>query len=130
VSKRSADRFTGPGTGMIEDDSSGRPRVRQVLAPPLSKRDLEAIKKWFVDYTTWMRAHPHGIAARDRTNNHGTWRVIGCIRTFDGRFRKRSPTPTIDFQTVVLPNQEAADGRFPHELGQTRPYGYSLFNLE
>src|SRR5215216_2479462 len=34
------------------------------------------------------------------------------------------------FKTVLLPNQMAADGSFPLEMKRTKPYGYSLFNLE
>ncbi|RQV97187.1 alginate lyase, partial [bacterium] len=30
----------------------------------------------------------------------------------------------------LLPNQMAADGSFPLELDRTKPYGYSLFNLD
>ena len=33
------------------------------------------------------------------------------------------------FKTVLV-QQMAADGSFPRELGRTKPYGYSLFNLE
>jgi hypothetical protein len=33
------------------------------------------------------------------------------------------------FKTVLL-EQMAPDGSFPRELGRTKPYGYSLFNLE
>ena len=33
------------------------------------------------------------------------------------------------FKTVLL-QQMAPDGSFPRELGRTKPYGYSLFNLE
>jgi hypothetical protein len=31
---------------------------------------------------------------------------------------------------VLVPNQIAADGSFPEELRRTKPYGYSLFNLD
>jgi Alginate lyase len=34
------------------------------------------------------------------------------------------------FETVLIANQLAADGSFPLELRRTKPYGYSLFNLE
>ena len=34
------------------------------------------------------------------------------------------------FKTVLLPQQMAADGSFPLELERTKPYGYSLFNLD
>jgi hypothetical protein len=31
---------------------------------------------------------------------------------------------------VLLPDQMAADGSFPRETERTKPYGYSLFNLD
>ncbi|HEY2943828.1 MAG TPA: alginate lyase family protein [Vicinamibacteria bacterium] len=34
------------------------------------------------------------------------------------------------FKTVLLPSQMAADGSFPEQLRRTKPYGYSLLNLE
>jgi hypothetical protein len=34
------------------------------------------------------------------------------------------------FKNVLLPNQMAPDGSFPLELKRTKPYGYSLFNLD
>ena len=33
------------------------------------------------------------------------------------------------FKTILV-QQMATDGSFPRELGRTKPYGYSLFNLE
>jgi hypothetical protein len=34
------------------------------------------------------------------------------------------------FKTVLVPNQMSGDGRFDLEMKRTKPYGYSLFNLE
>ena len=34
------------------------------------------------------------------------------------------------FKEVLLPNQMAQDGSFPKELARTKPYSYSLFNLD
>jgi hypothetical protein len=34
------------------------------------------------------------------------------------------------YKNVLLPNQMAADGSFPQELRRTKPYGYSIFNLD
>jgi hypothetical protein len=34
------------------------------------------------------------------------------------------------YRTVLVPNQIAPDGSFPEELRRTKPYGYSLFNLD
>ena len=34
------------------------------------------------------------------------------------------------FKEVFVPNQMAADGSFPLELKRTKPYGYSIFQLD
>lgn len=34
------------------------------------------------------------------------------------------------YKEVLLPNQMAEDGSFPRETARTKPYGYSLFNLD
>jgi hypothetical protein len=34
------------------------------------------------------------------------------------------------YEEILLPNQMATDGSFPLELSRTKPYGYSIFNLD
>ena len=34
------------------------------------------------------------------------------------------------FKDILLPEQMAEDGSFPLELSRTKPYGYSLFNID
>jgi hypothetical protein len=34
------------------------------------------------------------------------------------------------YKEVLIPGQMASDGSFPLELKRTKPYGYSLFNLD
>jgi Alginate lyase len=36
----------------------------------------------------------------------------------------------IRYKTILLPDQMAADGSFPLEITRTKPYGYSIFNLD
>jgi hypothetical protein len=77
-----------------------------------------------------MNTHPYGIAERDAKNNHGTcW--VAQVAAFANSPAMRThgllPRP---LQTVLIPNQEKADGSFPEELRRTKPYGYSLFNLD
>jgi hypothetical protein len=125
-------RFTGRGTGIIDTIHLVEvARAIEVLAPTLSKRDSEAEKRWFADYTAWMMTHPYGIAERDATNNHGTCWVmqVAAFAHLTGD-EKTLAFANNRFKTVLLPNQEAADGSFPQEMKRTKPYGYSLFNLE
>src|SRR5208282_1078556 len=64
-------------------------------------------------------------------NNRGTcWvmQVAACAHLTGDE--KTLAYATDRFKTVLLPNQEAADGSFPQEMRRTKPYGYSLFNLE
>jgi len=64
-------------------------------------------------------------------NNHGTCWVMqaAAFASFVGdnarldECRKR-------FKEVLLLDQMAPDGSFPRELKRTKPYGYSLFNLD
>jgi alginate lyase len=123
-------RFTGRGTGII-DTIHLVEVARAIEALPLSKPDLDAIKKWFADYTAWMMTHAYGIAERDATNNHGTCWVmqVAAFAHLTGD-AKTLAYANERFKTVLLPNQEAADGSFPQEMKRTKPYGYSLFNLE
>ena len=34
------------------------------------------------------------------------------------------------FKNILIPNQMPADGSFPLELKRTKPYVYSLFNID
>jgi hypothetical protein len=125
-------RFTGRGTGIIDTIHLVEvARAIEVLQPVLAKRDVTGIKKWFADYTAWMMTHPYGIAERDATNNHGTCWVMQVAAfahlTGDEKILQYAKDR---FKTVLLPNQEAAGGSFPQEMRRTKPYGYSLFNLE
>jgi hypothetical protein len=92
---------------------------------------LNKIKAWFTRYLQWLTTHPFGKAEMNAANNHGTcWvmQVASFARfTGDGELlnfcRDR-------YKTVLLPGQMAADGSFPLELKRTKPYGYSIFNLD
>jgi hypothetical protein len=97
----------------------------------LSQTDLVGIKKWFADYLVWLTTSKNGIDERDAKNNHGTCWVmqVAAFAHLTGdeqqlRYCRER------FKTVLAPNQIAANGSFPEELRRTKPYGYSLFNLE
>lgn len=97
----------------------------------LPAADAAPIKAWFRDYLAWLTTSAYGIDERDRGNNHGTcWvmqvaafaRMLGDQKTLDS-CRTR-------FKTWLLPNQMFQDGSFPLEMRRTKPYGYSLFQLD
>jgi Alginate lyase len=127
-------RFTGRGIGII--DTLHLVEVARALsvlekAPAPSKADLAAIRQWFEQYVEWMTTHKYGIDERNAKNNHGTCWVLQVAEF--ARFTRN--TKLIDYcrdryKTVLLPNQMGKDGSFPLELARTKPYGYSLFNLD
>jgi Alginate lyase len=123
-------KFTGRGTGII-DTLHLVEVARAASRVGLPAADLAGVKKWFVAYTEWMNTHPYGISERDALNNHGTCWVtqVAAFTEFTGD-AKLTAYCRDRFTTVLIPNQEAADGSFPQELKRTKPYGYSLFNLD
>jgi hypothetical protein len=123
-------RFTGRGTGIIDTIHLVEvARAAEIL--PLSKSDREGVRKWFSAYLAWMTTHPYGIDERDAKNNHATCWVMqtAAFAHFTGDAERLSDCRT-RFKTILIPHQMAADGSFPLELQRTKPYGYSLFNLE
>jgi hypothetical protein len=106
-------------------------RAASVLEPALAEADRKGIKGWFVHYLDWLTTHEYGTTERDAKNNHGTCWVLQAAEFA----RYVGSAPVTDFcrqryRTVLLPNQLAADGSFPQELRRTKPYGYSLFQLD
>ncbi|MCU0646323.1 MAG: alginate lyase family protein, partial [bacterium] len=100
-------------------------------SPAMSAKNLEGIKNWFAEYLHWLTTSENGVDERERKNNHGTCWVMQVAEFA----RLTGNNELLDycrnrFKTVLLPNQMAADGSFPLELARTKPYGYSLFNLD
>ncbi|MGN8039083.1 alginate lyase family protein [Chitinophaga sp. 22321] len=127
-------RATGRGIGII--DTIHLMEVVQALrimekAGAIPPADLEAFRNWFSSYLEWLTTHPYGKDEMNAANNHGTCWVmqVAAFARFVGN------QTLIDFcisryKTVLLPSQMANDGSFPRELKRTKPYGYSLFNLD
>jgi hypothetical protein len=123
-------RFTGRGTGII-DTLHLVEVARSAYKLPLSDGDAAGIKGWFSDYTRWMTTHKYGTDERDAKNNHGTcWCTqVAAFAQLTGD-KEQTAYCRDRLTTVLIPNQMAPDGSFPEELRRTKPYGYSLFNLD
>jgi hypothetical protein len=125
---------TGRGIGII--DTLHLVEVTKAITAiensgALSKADLLAIKSWFSIYLNWITTHEYGISERDNGNNHSVcWTMQ--VAAFAALIKDEK---TMDFcrdfyKTTLLQNQMEKDGSFPLELKRTKPYGYSLFNLD
>jgi hypothetical protein len=127
-------RVSGRGVGII--DTLHLVEVARAVealdgAPGLSASERNGVRSWFADYVEWMTTHEYGLAERDAKNNHATCWVlqVAAFARLAGRddlirfCRER-------FKSVLLPDQMAPDGGFPQETRRSKPYAYSLFNLE
>ena len=93
--------------------------------------DRLKIHQWFTDYLNWVTTHPYGIDERNAKNNHGTCWIMQVSAFADLVKDKALLDYCKDrFLNVIIPNQMNERGAFPLELKRTKPYGYSLFNLD
>jgi hypothetical protein len=125
---------TGRGTGIIDTIHL----VEAVRAIPLlegsgtlSRPEMRGLRGWFDAYMHWMTTSKNGQEERDAKNNHGTcWLMqVSEFAAFTTN-RELSEFSRTRFKAVLVPEQIAANGRFPLELSRTKPYGYCLFNLD
>lgn len=127
-------RTTGRGIGIIDTIHLVEvTRALEVLEPSgaLTPAEYRRVRAWFADYLTWLTTSRHGIEERDAKNNHGTCWVmqVASFARFTGNDALLAAMRT-RFKDVLVPGQLASDGSFPLELRRTKPYGYSLFNLD
>jgi len=127
-------RFTGRGIGII-DTIQLMEVVEGLMAmmkeATIDQSTLNDIRSWFKQYLEWLTTHQYGKDEMNAANNHGTCWVMQ-VATF-AKFT--SDEKLMEFcrqryKTVLLPDQMAQDGSFPQELRRTKPYGYSIFNLD
>ncbi|MDE1175060.1 MAG: alginate lyase family protein [Edaphobacter sp.] len=106
-------------------------RAATLLANASALNNSREVRRWFADYLEWMRTSKNGQEERDAENNHGTCWVLQAAEfaRFTGSdevvqwCRER-------FRTVLVPKQIAPDGSLPLELARTKPYSYSLFDMD
>ncbi|WP_246113172.1 alginate lyase family protein [Segetibacter aerophilus] len=127
-------RFTGRGIGII-DTIQLMEVVQGLLAMEAStemdRNALAGIKNWFGEYITWLMTHKYGKDEMNAENNHGTCWVmqVASFAKFTGN-KQVMDFCSSRYKTVLLPNQMDKDGSFSRELKRTKPYGYSIFNLD
>jgi hypothetical protein len=125
-------QFTGRNYGII--DTIHLMEVAQgiiVMEKAMDAETTAGVKKWFADYTQWLMTSKPGMQERDVKNNHAT-----CWAMQVASFAKLCDNTTVldslrtRYKTILLPRQMGTDGSFPLEMARTKPYGYSIFNLD
>jgi hypothetical protein len=127
-------RFTGRGVGLIdayhlvEVARSAEILMENKVIPAT---ETEKIKEWFSSFLQWMTTHPYGIDEMNAKNNHGACWVVTASAMASVTGNKQVLKMCLQrFKSVLLPSQMTDDGSFPLELRRTKPYGYSLFNMD
>lgn len=125
---------TGRGIGIIDtihlvEVAQAMRELERLGAVDAATRD--AVHAWFRAYLDWLTTHPYGIAERNNGNNHSAaWALqVAEFATLVGDDTRLAEMRRF-FEETLVPVQMAADGSFPKELARTKPYGYSLFQLD
>jgi Alginate lyase len=123
---------TGRSWGIIDTLHLVEPaRAATLLMQAGVLDEAKAIQGWFADYLKWLQTSDPGKAERDAKNNHGTCWVLQAAEfaRFTGDTATREWCRE-RFKTVLVPSQIAPDGSLPLELARTKPYNYSLFDMD
>lgn len=88
-------------------------------------------RNWFAEYLTWLTTSKHGLEERAAKNNHGSCWVLqaAAFATYTRNEKVREQCRE-RFCKVLVPEQIALNGSLPLELARTKPYSYSLFDLD
>jgi hypothetical protein len=92
---------------------------------------VSGLRKWFGDLADWMVTSKNGQDEAKAKNNHSVayFLQLAVYAQFAGDEKKVAECRR-QFKEVFLPNQMGPDGSFPLELKRTKPYGYSIFQLD
>ena len=89
------------------------------------------LRRWFHGLAEWMTTSKNGIDEANEKNNHTVafYLQLAVYADFIGDEAKLDLCRK-QFKEVFVPKQMALDGGFPLELARTKPYGYSIFQLD
>jgi len=122
----------GRGTGIIDTLHLVEvARAATLLTTANAIDGGQAVKDWFAQYLEWMRTSKNGQEERDAKNNHGACWVLQA-----GEFARFTGNEEVmqwcrdRFCKTLVPDQVSSDGSLPLELARTKPYSYSLFDMD
>ena len=125
-----------PGRGIGIIDTLHLIEIPQAIqamekSPAFPSDTLGGLKQWFREYAQWMTTSRNGQEEGQAHNNHAVafWLQVAAFSKFTGDEGKLTECRR-QFKEVFVSNQMALDGSFPAELRRTKPYGYSIFQLD
>lgn len=124
----------GRGIGLIDSRNFWMVIDGAALIAPSGELDstsVQGLRQWFAQFNDWMLNSETGHEEDVWHNNHGMFydaQVINHL-LFIGDVTAAAKR-TFDAQTRRIASQIARDGRQHMELERTRPFHYSVFNLE
>src|ERR1019366_4138386 len=100
-------------------------------SPAFPAADVAGLEKWFADYVEWLTTSKNGVTEGNAANNHAVafWLQVAAFAQFTGD-EKNLAECRRRVADVFIPKQMTNDGSFPQELRRTKPYGYSIFQLD
>jgi hypothetical protein len=100
-------------------------------SPVFPPEALAGLKQWFGELAEWMITSKNGQEEAAAKNNHAVafWLQVASFAQFTGDKAKLAECRR-QFKEVFVPKQMAEDGSFPAELKRTKPYAYSIFQLD
>ncbi len=100
-------------------------------SPAFPPEVVTGLKQWFQAMTDWMMTSEPGRMEAAAKNNHSVafFVQIAAFAKFTSD-EARLAECRRQFKKVFVPNQMAVDGGFPLELKRTKPYAYSIFQLD
>lgn len=127
-------RTPGRGTGIIDTLHLVEvPLAIEALqrSPAFPPETLAGLKAWFRDYAEWMTTSSNGQQEAAAGNNHAVafFLQIAVFAEFTGDEAKLAECRR-RFKEIFVAKQMAPDGSFPAELKRTKPYAYSIFQLD
>jgi Alginate lyase len=124
----------GRGTGVIDTMhlvEVSRAARHLDKAAVLTPAEFAGVRDWFAQYLDWMCTSKNGKQEEAAKNNHGAcW--VAQAAAFAALTGNAGVTDLCRdrFRNNLLPEQLAHNGSFPLELARTKPYSYSLFDLD